>query len=61
MYRRKLRSRDMITPAGSRRCFWSPTFGETQLNDLRTLRRLLLAERGLPAEPEPEVTDADFI
>ena len=24
------------------------------LNDLRTLRRLLLAERGLPAPPEPE-------
>ena len=32
------------------------------LNDLRTLRRLLLAERGLPAEPEPEpeMTTDDF-
>jgi hypothetical protein len=26
------------------------------LNDLRMLRRLLLAERGLPAEDEPDIT-----
>lgn len=29
------------------------------LNDLRTLRRLLLAERGLPADEESEVAAAD--
>ena len=29
------------------------------LNDLRTLRRLLLAERGLPAEDESEVGTAE--
>jgi hypothetical protein len=29
------------------------------LNDLRTLRRLLLAERGFPADEESEVTAAD--
>ena len=31
------------------------------LNDLRTLRRLLLAERGLPAEAESEVTAGEEI
>ena len=29
------------------------------LNDLRTLRRLLLAERGLPLAPETEVASGD--
>ncbi|MGA2038665.1 MAG: hypothetical protein ABSH42_05255 [Bryobacteraceae bacterium] len=29
------------------------------LNNLRTLRRLLLAERGLPGDPEKEVTTSD--
>jgi hypothetical protein len=31
------------------------------LNDLRTLRRLLLAERGLPADEESEVAAAERI
>ena len=29
------------------------------LNDLRTLRRLLLAERGLPVSPESELASGD--
>ena len=47
--------------AARRRCSWSPIPAEPNLhitssrrilNDLRSLRRLLLAERGLPVEGE---------